>query len=216
MRVNDFWITYNKQNAVSQFYSDISFLKENGSEIYRKTIYVNSPAVYKNNYFYQIDWDLIGVRFIFDDLEINQSSLINVGNDTNKIWFSWITTNPELTDGLTLLTNNLQGYLSVYDKSGGFLGNIELNENTRFQKSISLIDIISSTGLQIKMDPGIPIIYSGFGFLMVSTLTSYITYSQIWIIQNNKTNSLIVGGNTTRAKFDFDFEFFKLTLAQDR
>ena len=159
---------------------------------------------------------MIGVRFIFDDLEINQSSLINVGNDTNKIWFSWITTNPELTDGLTLLTNNLQGYLSVYDKSGGFLGNIELNENTRFQKSISLIDIISSTGLQIKMDPGIPIIYSGFGFLMVSTLTSYITYSQIWIIQNNKTNSLIVGGNTTRAKFDFDFEFFKLTLAQDR
>ena len=215
-RVNDFWITYNKQNAVSQFYSDISFLKENGSEIYRKTIYVNSPAVYNNNYFYQIDWDLIGLRFTFDNLEINQSSLINVGSDTNKIWFSWITTNSELTDGLTLLTNNLQGYLSVYDKSGVFLGNLELNENTRFQKSISLIDIISSTGLQIKMDPGIPIIYSGFGFLMISTLISYITYSQIWIIQNNKTKSLIIGGNTTRAKFDFDFEFFKLTLAQDR
>jgi len=215
-RVNDFWITYNKQNAVSQFYSDISFLKENGSEIYRKTIYVNSPAVYNNNYFYQIDWNIIGFRFAFDNLEINQSPLINVGNGTNKIWFSWITTNSDLTDGFTVLINNLQGYLSVYDKSGVFLGNLELNENIRFQKSISLIDVISSTGLQIKLDPGIPIIYSGFGFLMISTLISYITYSQIWIIHNSKINGFIIGGNTTRAKFDFDFEFFKLTLAQDK
>ena len=110
VRVNDFWITYNKQNAISQFYSDISFLKENGSEIYRKTIFVNSPAVYNHNYFYQIDWDLIGLRFISDNIGINQSSLVNVGNNMNKIWFSWIPTNLELTDGLTILINNLQGY----------------------------------------------------------------------------------------------------------
>ena len=215
VRVNDFWITYNKQNAISQFYSDISFLKENGSEIYRKTIFVNSPAVYNSNYFYQIDWDLIGLRFISDNVDISQSSLINVGNNINKIWFSWIPTNLQLTDGLTILINNLQGYSSVYDNSGAFLGNLELNEIIRFQKSISLIDIISSTGLQIKMDPGIPIIYSGFGFLMISTLISYITYSQIWIIKNRGMNYLVIGGNTTRAKFDFELEFFKLTFIQE-
>jgi len=82
------------------------------------------------------------------------------------------------------------------------------------QPTINLIDIISSTGLQIKKDPGIPIIYSGFGFLMVSTLISYVTYSQVWIIQNQKKHKLIIGGNTTRAKFEFELEFFKLTSAQ--
>jgi len=215
MRVNDFWITYNKQNAVSQFYSDVSFLKDNGSEVYRKTIYVNSPAVYKNSYFYQIDWELIGLRFRSNNLEVNQSSLVNIGNDSNKIWFSWIAINPELTDGLTILINNLQGYSSVYNKSGTFLGNLELNEIVNFEPPISLIDIISSTGLQIKTDPGIPVIYSGFGFLMISTLISYITYSQIWIIRNQKVDGLIIGGNTTRAKFDFELEFFRLTLTQD-
>jgi len=215
MRVNDFWITYNKQNAVSQFYSDVSFLKDNGSEVYRKTIYVNSPAVYKNSYFYQIDWELIGLRFRSNNLEVNQSSLVNIGNDSNKIWFSWIAINPELTDGLTILINNLQGYSSVYNKSGTFLGNLELNEIVNFEPPISLIDIISSTGLQIKTDPGIPVIYSGFGFLMISTLISYITYSQIWIIRNQKVDGLIIGGNTTRAKFDFELECFRLTLTQD-
>ena len=40
---------------------------------------------------------------------------------------------------------------------------------------------------------------------MVSTLMSYITYSQIWIIQKNK--QLFIGGNTNRASFDFELEF---------
>ena len=214
IRVNDFWITYNQQNSVSQFYSDVSFLGDNGHETYRKTIYVNSPAVYQNTYFYQIDWDLTGLRFKFDSSEINQTSTTNINNDSNKVWFSWISANSDLSNGSTILVNSLQGYASVYNKSGLFLGNLELNESIDLQPTINLIDIISSTGLQIKKDPGIPIIYSGFGFLMVSTLISYVTYSQVWIIQNQKKHKLIIGGNTTRAKFEFELEFFKLTSAQ--
>ena len=114
-----------------------------------------------------------------------------------------------LDNGFTVLINNLQGYCSFYDKSGLFLGNLELNETIKLKSSITLIDIISSTGLQIKTDPGIPIIYTGFGFLMLSTLISYITYSQIWIVQNRK--KVFIGGNTTRAKFDFELEFFRVT-----
>ena len=214
IRVNDFWITYNKQNTVSQFYSDISFLGNNGHETYRKTIFVNSPAVYKNTYFYQIDWDLTGLRFKFDNSEINQTSIIDINNDSNKIWFSWIPINLDLSNGFTILINSLQGYASIYNKSGSFLGNLELNEYIDLQPAINLIDIISSTGLQIKKDPGILIIYSGFGFLMISTVISYITYSQVWIIQNQKKHKLIIGGNTTRAKFEFELEFFKLTSTQ--
>ena len=47
-------------------------------------------------------------------------------------------------------------------------------------------ELLTTTGLQIKTDPGIPLIYTGFLFLMLSTLISYITYSQIWIVQSNK------------------------------
>jgi hypothetical protein len=43
---------------------------------------------------------------------------------------------------------------------------------------------------------------------MLSTLISYITYSQIWIVE--KQNQLFIGGTTTRAIFDFELEFFKL------
>jgi cytochrome c biogenesis protein len=82
--------------------------------------------------------------------------------------------------------------------------NVELNETVKFRQPITLLEIISSTGLQIKTDPGIPVIYLGFFLLMLSTLISYITYSQIWIIQKTK-----IGGTTNRAIFDFELEFFK-------
>ena len=112
--------------------------------------------------------------------------------------------------------NSLQGYISLYNISGNFLGNLELNETIDFDRLISLVDIISSTGLLIKKDPGIPIIYSGFGLLMISTLISYITYSQIWIVQNPQTKYFKIGGNTTRAKFDFELEFSRLTLIRSK
>jgi cytochrome c biogenesis protein len=46
-RINDFWITYTKNKTISQFYSDISILNNQGNEIDRKTISVNYPLIYK-------------------------------------------------------------------------------------------------------------------------------------------------------------------------
>ena len=207
-RVNDFWITYTKQKTINQFYSDISILNVDGNEVERKTIFVNSPARYKGINYYQTDWNLIGLRIQDQNSQISQYPLINLGNSQNKIWITWIPNTLDLKQGILVLIDNLQGYCSIYNELGQFLGNLELNEQFNTTFPISLIDILSSTGLQIKTDPGIPLIYTGFLFLMLSTLISYITYSQIWIIKNN--NELFIGGNTTRGTFEFEIEFFKL------
>ena len=206
-RVNDFWITYTKQNTISQFYSDISVLNFQGKEIKRTTSFVNFPLVYRGVYFYQTDWNLLGLRFQNFDNQIFEYPLINILNKQNKVWLTWIPTNQAFNEGIVGIIDNLQGYCSAYNDMGIFLGNIELNEILKLNKSFALIEVISSTGLQIKTDPGIPIIYVGFFFLMISTSISYITYSQIWIIQKNQ--KIFIGGNTTRAIFEFELEFFK-------
>ena len=207
-RVNDFWITYTKQTTINQFYSDISILNVDGNEIDRKTIYVNSPAQYRGINYYQTDWNLIGLRIEDQDSKILQYPLVNFGNSKNKIWITWIPKTLNFDAGIILLMDNLQGYCSIYNEFGEFLGNLELNERLTSTFPITLVDILSSTGLQIKTDPGIPLIYTGFFFLMLSTLISYITYSQIWVIQDKK--QIFIGGTTTRATFDFEIEFFKL------
>ena len=207
-RINDFWITYTKQTTINQFYSDISILNLEGNEIERKTIFVNSPARYRGINYYQTDWNLIGLRIKDKQSQLLQYPLINLGNSQNKIWITWIPDNLDLQQGIIVLIDNLQGYCSIYNEFGQFLGNLEINENFNSKFPITLIDILSSTGLQIKTDPGIPLIYTGFFFLMISTLISYITYSQIWVVKEHK--KIFIGGNTSRATFYFEIEFFKL------
>jgi cytochrome c biogenesis protein len=206
-RVNDFWITYTKNKTVSQFYSDISVLNSQGKETNRKTISVNSPLIYRNVYYYQTDWNLIGLRVQETNSEVIEYPFLNILNNQNKVWLTWLSNNNSLNEGIIALSDNLEGYCSIYSETGAFLGNIELNELGNFKQPFTLLEILSSTGLQIKTDPGIPVIYSGFLFLMVSTLISYITYSQIWIIKKNQ--KLFIGGITNRALFDFELEFLK-------
>ena len=207
-RINDFWITYTKTKTISQFYSDVSILNSYGKEITRKTIYVNHPLIHKGVYYYQTDWNLIGLRFLNKNEQVVEYPLINIFGNQEKIWLTWVSNNQKLDEGVIIIMDNLEGYCSIYNSNGEFLGNLELNENIHFQQPLTLIEIISSTGLQIKTDPGIPMIYSGFLFLMISTLISYITYSQIWIIQKKK--QIFVGGTTNRAIFEFELEFFNV------
>lgn len=203
-RVNDFWISYNKETSINQFYSNLSFLDNFGNELINKTISVNHPAKYKNVTYYQTNWNLVGVRVQVDN-NILQCPLISPFTNKDKIWISWIPFDDTFTNGITVLINNLQGYISLYNENGEFITNLELNDTVFLNHTLTLIDIISSTGLQIKADPGIIVIYTGFGLLMISTLISYLTYSQIWVVKDK--NELFIGGNTNRAKFEFEIEF---------
>lgn len=206
-RINDFWITYTPTKTISQFYSDVSILDFQGNEVNRKTVSVNYPLVQNGVYYYQTDWNLIGLRIENIKHEILEYPLLKVFGDSQKIWLTWLRESKQLNEGIIIIIDNLEGYCSLYNRNGIFLGNLELNEKSSFGKVLTLLEILSSTGLQIKTDPGIPIIYSGFFFLMISTLLSYISYSQIWIIQQN--NKLFIGGTTNRAAFEFELEFFK-------
>ena len=207
-RINDFWITYTKSSTISQFYSDISILNQTGNEIKRKTVAVNSPLIYRNIYYYQTDWNLSGLRLQLEGKDITEYPLIDIIKNKNKIWLTGISNQNFLNDDLIILIDNIEGYCSLYNRTGVFLGNLELNETSNFGSSLTLLEILSSTGLQIKTDPSLFIIYSGFLLLMLSTLISYTTYSQLWIIQKNK--SLFIGGTTNRAVFGFELEFFQL------
>jgi cytochrome c biogenesis protein ResB len=60
VRINDFWITYTKTKTVAVLFRYFSF-EYSGNETERKTISVNYPLVNKGIYYYQTDWNLIGI-----------------------------------------------------------------------------------------------------------------------------------------------------------
>lgn len=212
-RVNDFWITYTEEQNIKQFYTDLSLIDVDGKELKRETIYVNHPMRYKGLTFYQTDWAIVGARYQLSNSEIFQ---IPIFKTTKNIWLSWLPNqlpNENLVKeqpGYTLLNASLEGTNSVYDQNGRLLGKGEINEKLPFTKDIKFCEYITATGLQIKSDPGIPIIYMGFFFLLTSIITSYISYSQLWLTRKN--TNLLLGGQTNRSKVQFEFEMLNFIL----
>lgn len=209
IRVNDFWIEYGSTNNIKQFYSDLSILNTNGNEIDRKTISVNFPLRFKNLTFYQTDWNAIGLRISLGNK--NYQLPLTSLTKTKNLWVTWIPISESNPDGITFITNNLNGMFSLYSSQGTFLGTFNLDDKIRSFNNLTIFEIVTETGLQIKADPGIPLIYLGFGILMVSSLISYFSFTQFWLAKDNKKR--FIGATSNRAKLNLRFEFLSFTLS---
>jgi len=207
-RVNDFWITYTETLKTNQFYSHLSLLDPFGNEIKRKTIFVNEPFVYKGLTLYQTDWDIVGLKVLEKNDVTTQVSLKKISKNGRKFWFGSITT--PYNRRFSVLTNDLQGNIFLYDEKGILIKQCKIGEKILLPDNTNLmfIDFLTSTGLQIKEDPGIRTVYLAFLFLIISVYASFITYSQIWATENFKT--LALAGNSNRAVLFFQTEFGKL------
>ena len=151
VRVNDFWIDYTAEGAIDQFYSDLTVIDEAGNELKQKTIHVNEPMRYRGVTLYQADWGIAGVKVKF-----NNSPVLDVPMGPLN----------DLRDVVSLVATDLQGTLLVYDNDGQLISTVRKGMATEVNGiQLSIVDIIGSTGLQIKADPGIPAVYLGFGLL---------------------------------------------------
>ncbi|MBD2242119.1 cytochrome c biogenesis protein [Nostoc sp. FACHB-888] len=210
VRVNRFWIDYTPSGGIDQFYSDLSVLNKQGEEVDHKKIFVNEPLRYHGVTFYQTDWGIAGIRVQFNNSPIFQLPMAQLNtNGQGRIWGTWVPTKPDLSEGVSLLTKDLQGMVLIYDPAGKLIDTVRAGMSTQVNGvKLKVLDVIGSTGLQIKADPGIPIVYSGFGLLMLGVVMSYFSHSQIWALQ--KGDRLYVGGKTNRAQVAFEQEVLEI------
>jgi cytochrome c biogenesis protein len=198
LRCNDFWIQYHKKK-IFQFYSNISLLNNYGFELKEKTLSVNKPLNYKGLDIYQTDWNIVGIRFSSILKNKNYQYPLFFTTTEPKIWISWINLGQK---NYTLLFSRLFSYYFVYDENGNFV-----TKNSIFNDlftNFSLIEIIYSTGLLIKYNPTIPVIYFSFFGLMITTIFSYFPYNQLWL--TTKSKNLWIGGVSNRGKIGFEIE----------
>ncbi len=211
VKVNRFWIDYTPSGAIDQFYSDLSVLDKTGQEVDRQTIHVNKPLRYRGVTLYQANWDIAAVRFTLNQSPVLQLpvSKLQARSNGSQVWGTWIPTKPDLSAGVTLITPDLQGTFLIYDEKGQLLASVRTNGSTEVNGvTLTIKDVVGSTGLQIKADPGIPGVYTGFGLLMLGVIMSYVSHSQVWALQVGST--LYIGGKTNRAKVAFESEIVQI------
>ena len=210
VRVNRFWIDYTPEGGIDQFYSDLSVLDKAGKEVDKQTIYVNKPLRYRGVTMYQTDWGIAAVRVRLNNSPLFQIPMAQLDTQgKGRLWGTWIPTKPDMSEGASLLARDLQGTLLVYDASGKLVSTVRPGMATQVNGiTLKVDELIGSTGLQIKSDPGIPLVYTGFGLLMLGVVMSYVSHSQIWALQ--KGDHFYVGGRTNRAQVAFEREVIEM------
>jgi len=209
-KINDFFVTFNQDKSIQQFFSDVSIIDNEGKVIVKKYISVNSPLRLYGLTFYQTDWQInaLRLRIGYNHVLVKALQKVNIGNLPSGS--SWIC-NLQLDDthNISILIPDLLDKLLIYDNNGLLITTMTYGQWTiLYGIPVVFKDLISSTGLQVKIDPGIYLAYSGFFILMISIAVSYTSYSEIWASKYKQ--KLSFSGNTNRAFVAFEDELVKI------
>jgi cytochrome c biogenesis protein len=215
IKVNRFWIDYTPNGVIDQFYSDLSVVDDEGQELDRQTISVNHPLRYHGVTFYQTNWGIAGVK-----VQINNSPILQLPmaplptQNGGQLWGAYIPTKTDMSEGVALLVKDLQGTMIVYDQQGKLANAVREGSELKINGvTLKIKELVGSTGLQIKADPGIPFVYAGFGLLMLGVMMSYVSHSQVWALvyqAENDFSQLYIGGRTNRAQVTFERELLTI------
>ena len=117
--------------------------------------------------------------------------------------------------GLSIVARDLQS-VAIYDSSGAFVGvrrpGSQLQPLEVDGLGLSVEAISGSTGVELKADPGVPLVYAGCGVLMVTTLLSFQPFAQVWACE--EPGRVVAGGRANRGKREFE-RVFRTALGRE-
>ncbi len=212
VKLKNFLIERESDGKPKQFISNLDFFSEEQKLHEIKKTQVNQPIRYKGLTIYQADWSVSNIVMEIDSV-LYQLQLKPIPEIGDQIWGLLIELGRENKKNYLLTIDNENGPLKVsniedFSESFIYLNNdpVEINSS-----SLSLKNIIPSSGLIIKNDPSIPFIYFSFALIIFGTIFSLIPTNQIWILFNQNSNKLFIGGLSNRNLLGFKKEFQKLS-----
>ena len=198
IELQKFKIERDPKGIAEQYRSIVQIIDPNGNN-QEKEISVNYPLRYQGLTLYQADWSLAAVT-----IEINNSPKLQIPIESipelgEQVWGAVIPTKKDGTDPILLTVNNELGPVIIYDNEGGRLISLSTNKEAKVKESlIKIINIIPSSGLLLKRDPGVPLVYTSFAIILIGGSLSLISTKKIWIIHEKEKSLIYIGGLSNR------------------
>jgi len=184
LNLQRFSIERDPQGRPEQFSSQL--LLKDGANTTPQTVMVsvNHPLRHRGITIYQADWSLAAVT-----LQLGKSPLLQLPLKTfpelgEQVWGIVLPTRPDGTEPVLITLQNEKGPAQVYGSSTDLLGLLPVGGEAReiLGLPIRLAEVLPASGLLIKRDPGVPLVYAGFAITLLGGGLSLVATRQLWAI----------------------------------
>jgi len=215
VKLQSFQIERDPKGIAEQYRSIVNIIEPNGTNE-TKEISVNYPLRYKGLTLYQADWALAAITIQIDNSPKLQIPIESIPELGEQAWGTIIPTQKNGKDPILLTVNSELGPVIIYDNDGTRLMTLGINKEAEVKESlIKIINIIPSSGLLLKRDPGVPIVYTSFAIILIGGSLSLISTKKIWIIQEKENPLIYIGGLSNRNLSGLSKELPKLISLLD-
>lgn len=189
-----------------QFRSKLRLLSGDGVEepelIRQAEISVNHPLRFQGVTFYQADWSLAAITVQLGRSPMLPLPLQSFPQLGDQVWGLVLPTRPDGSDPVLLSLSSEQGPVDVYMSDGQLIGSLAVGGPGLEVNGLPLRveDVLPASGILLKRDPGVPLVYAGFAILLVGGGLSLLATRQLWAIaeQSEGQNRLHVAGLCNR------------------
>jgi cytochrome c biogenesis protein len=170
-----------------QFRSSLRILEGSGPEgqvLREAEISVNHPLRFRGVTFYQADWGLAAVSMQLGRSPLLQLPLESFPQLGDQVWGLVLPTRPDGSQPVLLSLASEQGPVDIYGPDGALLASLpvggpaqEVNE-----LPIRVESVLPASGILLKRDPGVPLVYAGFAIALAGGGLSLLATRQLWAI----------------------------------
>ena len=198
IELQKFQIERDPQGRAEQYKSIVNVIEPNGSNE-SKEISVNYPLRYKGLTLYQADWSLAAITIQIDNSPKLQIPIEPISELGEQVWGTVIPTNKDGKNQILLTVDSELGPVNIYDNDGTLLTKLSINKEEKVKGAlINIINIIPSSGLLLKHDPGVPLVYLSFAIILIGGSLSIISTKKIWVLHENEKSMIYIGGLSNR------------------
>ncbi len=183
-----------------QFSSLLKLTHGPGQAASNAEISVNHPLRYRGMTLYQADWALSALEVQLGKSPILELPLQSFPQLGEQVWGIVLPTRPDGSNPVLLALSSEQGPVTAYSAEAEILANLIPGGEAVEVEGIPLriARVIPASGILLKRDPGVPLVYGGFAIALAGGALSLIATRQIWAIAEAGNEKLHVAGLCNR------------------
>lgn len=209
LTLNAFRMEFRPSGQVKQYYSDVTISPRDGRPPYQQTLWVNEPLIHDGMYFYQSFWGVGGFTYMID------------GRPT-RATLSQARTGGYMSRPFKLGGEEYMFYLRGLEEPGLLVSTRDFDPKAQVVpgaevklhgQTFKIDEYHLFSGLETKIDPGIPMVYLGCGMMILGLCMLPFRHREVWLRRDE--DGWLMGGRTHRGRVILKREMAELAKLWD-